>query len=445
MAAGNPRRAALRLIFAGGLWALAAGPVPAAEPDWASRREESWRIVWSTVNEVYFDPTFGGVDWTAVGERYRARLDGAAEPAALRSLLQAMLGELGRTHFQIVPREAAVFSPAERDRVGVLGVTLAADGDKVRVAAIAADSPAAAAGLPPGTEVQEIDGVRLAGVRDELAAAGFDATRAMRQLLALAGARLQAPVGTTVRIAGVTPTGERWQSELACAPHRGEWAEPIGNYPSLPLEWETRSADGIAYLRLSVFAPAAMRPLRTFLRGLKAGDGLIIDLRGNPGGITAMAPGLAGWLMDRETSLGSVRLRRGGMGYPVYPQEGAFLGPVAVLIDGGSASTSEILAAGLRDLGRARLFGERSAGAALPSLFKTLPNGDLFQYAIGDIRSPRGQSLEGTGVAPDEAVGRTAADLASGVDAPLAAATAWLRSRSGNENRESKRGGGSGS
>ncbi len=445
MAAGNPRRAALRLVLAGAIWAFGAAAVAAAEADWPARREESWRIVWSTVNEAYFDPTFGGVDWTSVGERYRARLDDAADPAALRALLQAMLGELGRTHFQIVPREAAVFSPAERDRVGVLGATLAADGEKVRVAAVAADSPSAAAGLPPGTEVQEIDGVRLADVRAKLAASGFDPARAMRQLLALAGARLQAPVGTKVRIAGVTPAGEPWQAELACAPHRGEWAEPIGNYPSLPLEWETRSADGIAYLRLSVFAPAAMRPLRTFLRGLKAGDGLIIDLRGNPGGVTAMAPGLAGWLVDRETSLGSVRLRRGGMGYPVYPQEGAFLGPVALLIDGGSASTSEILAAGLKDLGRARLFGERSAGAALPSLFKTLPNGDLFQYAIGDIRSPRGQSLEGAGVAPDEPVGRTAADLAGGVDAPLEAATAWLRGRLRNENRDAKREGGNGS
>lgn len=444
MAAGIPRRAALRFLFAGGLWVCAAGKAPAAEPDWPARREESWRIVWSTVNEVYFDPAFGGVDWAAVGGRYRARLGEAADAAALRALLQAMLGELGRTHFQIVPRAAAVFSPAERDRVGVLGMTLAADGEKVRVAAVAADSPAAAAGLPPGTEVLDIDGVRLAGVRDDLAAAGFEPARAMRQLLALAGARLQAPVGTTVRIAGVTPAGEPWRAELACAPHRGEWAEPIGNYPSLPLEWETRAADGIAYLRLSVFAPAAMRPLRTFLRGLKAGDGLIIDLRGNPGGVTAMAPGLAGWLVDRETSLGSVRLRRGGMGYPVYPQEGAFLGPVAVLIDGGSASTSEILAAGLRDLGRARLFGERSAGAALPSLFKTLPDGDLFQYAIGDIRSPRGQSLEGNGVAPDETVFRTGVDLARGVDAPVEAATAWLRDRMRSGKQQPAREGGSG-
>ena len=104
-----------------------------------------------------------------------------------------------------------------------------------------------------------------------------------------------------------------------------------------------------------------------------------------------------------------------------------FAGPVAILIDHGSASTSEILAAGLQEAGRARVFGETSAGAALPSSFRVLPTGDLFQYAVGDMKTPGGKLLEGHGVEPDEVVHNTRADLAAGRDRVQDAARAWIR------------------
>src|SRR5688572_14232856 len=74
---------------------------PAASVEWAVQRKETFEIVWKTVDEAYFDPTFGGVDWTAVGENYRARLDAAEDKPALRKLLQSMIGELRKTHFSI--------------------------------------------------------------------------------------------------------------------------------------------------------------------------------------------------------------------------------------------------------------------------------------------------------------------------------------------------------
>jgi len=97
-----------------------------------------------------------------------------------------------------------------------------------------------------------------------------------------------------------------------------------------------------------------------------------------------------------------------------------------VLIDCGSASTSEIMAAGLQEAKRARVFGETSPGAALPSLFKALPTGDLLQYAIADLQTPLGVLIEGRGVVPDEIVSRTLADLAGGRDPVLEAARRWL-------------------
>jgi carboxyl-terminal processing protease len=73
-----------------------------------------------------------------------------------------------------------------------------------------------------------------------------------------------------------------------------------------------------------------------------------------------------------------------------------------------------------------RVFGETSPGAALPSLFKELPTGDLLQYAIADVQTPRGVLIEGRGVMPDEVVLRTVEDLRAGRDPVRAAAERWL-------------------
>ena len=99
-----------------------------------------------------------------------------------------------------------------------------------------------------------------------------------------------------------------------------------------------------------------------------------------------------------------------------YPRMNSFKGKVAILIDGASGSTSEILAQGLQDIGRARVFGTRSAGCALPSSMVYLPNGDLFQYAFADYISVGGARLEGQGVTPDQEVPRVKEDIINRYD-----------------------------
>jgi carboxyl-terminal processing protease len=87
------------------------------------------------------------------------------------------------------------------------------------------------------------------------------------------------------------------------------------------------------------------------------------------------------------------------------------------------------MAEGLKDLGRARIFGTRTAGAALLSLFDKLPDGDGFQYAIANYISEGGQQLEGLGVTPDVETPITREALLAGKDPALDAAVAWIESR----------------
>jgi carboxyl-terminal processing protease len=215
-----------------------------------------------------------------------------------------------------------------------------------------------------------------------------------------------------------------------------QWSEPIGYFPSTPIRWNARvDADGIALMQFNIFVPPVMKKIRAFLRQLKKGDGLIVDLRGNGGGISGMAAGIGGLLCRQEFVLGSMHQRQGVFELDAYPQTSIFDGPVAILIDGSSASTSEILAAGLKEIHRARLFGEMSAGAALPSVFKDLPTGDLFQFAVADVTTPSGALLEGNGVTPDEQVLRKRSDLSVGRDPVIDAARKWIdaeRRKAGN-------------
>ena len=143
-----------------------------------------------------------------------------------------------------------------------------------------------------------------------------------------------------------------------------------------------------------------------------------------------MAPGIAGVLGKEETSLGTMTMRSGTNRFFVNPQPNPYLGPVVIVTDGGSASTSEIFAGGLQELGRAVVVGEKTAGAALPSFFQKLPTGALFQYAIADFKTPKGALIEGRGVAPDIEVKLTRSSLLEGRDAQLEAAIEHINKQS---------------
>jgi carboxyl-terminal processing protease len=159
-------------------------------------------------------------------------------------------------------------------------------------------------------------------------------------------------------------------------------------------------------------------------------EGFIVDLRGNPGGIGVMAMGMAGWFIARpDQNLGTLYMRDTTLKFVVNPRVTTYAGPLAILVDGASASTSEIMAQGLKDLGRARIFGTRTAAAALPSVFEKLPDGDGFQYAIANYISGGGQPLEGLGVTLDVETPLTREALLAGKDPALDAAVAWIESK----------------
>lgn len=397
------------------------------DADWPKTRRDTFDLVWDTINESYQDPTFGGVDWSAVKTSYEPRLTDAGDKLALRALLQSMLNELGKSHFSIMPQEAAVYTPEERTQVGTVGAEFTTtDGGDVVVNEIKPESAAAEAGLRPGDRIVRVAGRNMEEVRKLCAETGMTEARRDFYLSQFVSAPLSGPVGNEVEVEVEGADGKVRKLTLQSRMHTGEWSEPVGAVPSFPVDIQSRHEERVAYLRFNSFAPILMKDIRKFLREVRPDEGLVLDLRGNPGGLILMASGLCGWLSADSFSLGRMQMRAGVMNFDVYPQRNAFLGPVAVLIDNGSASSSEVLAAGLQEAGRARIFGENSAGAALPSSFLTLPTGDLLQYAVADLTTPKGATLEGIGVNPDKQVARSRDDIAAGRDPVLDAARDWI-------------------
>jgi C-terminal processing protease CtpA/Prc len=214
-------------------------------------------------------------------------------------------------------------------------------------------------------------------------------------------------------------------TEPARTPPEGT-AVRFGNLPETRLYFQSRALpDGAGYIHFNEFLdPASIMPqFEAALKSFHNAPGIILDLRGNPGGIGIMAMGIAGFFIDKPgLKLGDMTMRDATLKFVIFPRPETYQGPLAILIDEGSASTSEILAGGLQDLKRARIFGVKSAGAALPSDIIRLPNGDGFQYAQASYTSISGKILEGNGVTPDVIVEQTGAR-----DLVLEAADDWIR------------------
>jgi carboxyl-terminal processing protease len=147
-----------------------------------------------------------------------------------------------------------------------------------------------------------------------------------------------------------------------------------------------------------------------------------------------MVMGFGGYFVDSVRSLGTMKMRDLSLRFVINPQRSRndgstmspFTGPVAILVDPITASTSEIFAAGMQRIGRACVFGERTAGAALPALMNRLPSGDVFVHAVADFTDPEGKRIEGAGAVPDLEIPLSAEALSRGEDQAMDAAVRWL-------------------
>lgn len=398
---------------------------------------------WGRVTATYYDTTFGGRDWRGAREAARREARRARDAAGVRRAVEAMLARLGESHFAVIPAEALDHGPppaVAANSLGDVGLELRALDDGVVVSRVSAGSPAEGMGVRPGWWLERIGALEVAPFLRERLGGTSGAARSLARLhalLALQG-RLVGTVGSLVRL-GMRDGDDR-QVQLLL-PRRAVPAEVVrfGHLPPQRVRFEAeRRSDArgcVGVLRFNAWMTPVMPRLDDAMVEFRRCRGIIVDLRGNLGGVAAMVMGMGGYFLDSATSLGTMHTRAGPLRYVTSPRRSdrhgrplaPFAGALAILVDAHSASTSEIFAAALQVLGRARVFGEVTAGQALPSMLAPLPNGDVMQHVVADFTAPDGSRLEGRGVIPDRLVPLSREALLAGRDEPMLAAMAWLQ------------------
>lgn len=376
----------------------------------------------------------------------RERARNAQDPGEFRAAVTQLLASTGLSHHAIIPHDAV---PDGAVGEGRHGMTLAVIDGHAVVTRVEPGSPAAAAGVEPGWRLMSFSGDPL-----QMVIAPHLHARTARERLVQQQALetfIAARPGVLVEMefldrGGVPRMLDITFDEPTAPTIRFGMLPPIpaecGHRIIEPSEWKAlglgdAAAPRVGVIRLGVWMPTLAPCIDGAVDALRDCEGIVLDLRGNPGGLGLMATGVAGHFLEDPVSLGRMVTPEVTLEFPANPRlvdtKGnpvrPFAGPLAVLVDGGTASTSEIFAAGLEDVGRAEIFGGPSAGAALPSITTRLDNGDVLLYAIGDFRSARGRAIEGTGVVQGTDAPPALADYIACPDPVLRDALRWIESR----------------
>jgi carboxyl-terminal processing protease len=416
---------------------------PAAPPYDPAVGLETFDRAWQIVYQTHFDTTFNGVNWLALRDELRPRAAAAKSTEALRAVLSDMVGRLGQSHFALIPRELAdTLDPGrepEGAAVGDLGFDTRLLDDTLVVTSVEAGSPADSAGIRPGWVVVRIDKDSVARVLTALRGRTSRLKPAF-VLWSWAQARLNGAVGSTCTLELADAGNHARTVRLT---RRPQPSEPVkfGNLPT----FFARAADSVVrtpagreagWMEFNFWMAPLLNQLDDAVDRFRGLDGMVVDLRGNRGGLGGMIIGVAGHFFTERALLGTFQTRRQTLQIRANPRlvrrDGTrvqpYAGPVAILVDETSGSASEVFAGGMQAVGRARVFGETSVGGVLPAVTDRLPNGDVLYHAFAEFVTATGVHLEGRGVVPDEPVPLRRADLLAGRDPALDAALAWIDS-----------------
>lgn len=293
--------------------------------------------------------------------------------AAIEGMLDS-LGDEGHTRF-LTPEEVEESDRSYSGTYTGVGIDLERGNEELTVDSVTRESPAQEAGIRSGDVLVAVDGESVEGA---------DASEVVRMV--------RGPEGTTVKL-----TVRRDGTERDFTMKRAELENPS-------VSWRLLPGTKVAHMRLDLFSSRSAEEVSTAIdAALEAGaERIILDLRGNPGGQVDQAVRIAGEFLDPETV---VYLREDGSGErdEVRVDGGAepTQVPLVVLVDGGSASSSEIVAGALRDNDRATVVGTTTYGTGTVLKQYSLRDGSAILLGVAEWLTPNGDFIRESGIEPD--------------------------------------------
>lgn len=381
----TPKRAYFsQALFCGGLAAVTAvvslvGPgltrsVRAALQDSPKTvLDEAWQIV----NREYVDGTFNQVDWQSTRQTLLNKNYSSREQAytALRTALEKLQDPYTRF---MDPKQYEALSNQTSGELSGVGMRLELD-EKTKALTVVEpieNSPALKAGIQSGDQILAVDDKPTQGMNVEKASE-----------------LIRGDVGTKVKLRVRRQGREDFDLSIT----RARIELPTVRY-SLQQEGKNR----IGYIRLNEFSAHAAEQMRRAIKDLSTQkvDAFVLDLRGNPGGLLQASIDISRMWMNAGSIVRTVD--RQGNSEEIAANRTALTNlPLAVLVDGNSASSSEILTGALKDNKRAVIVGSQTFGKALVQSVHTLSDGSGLAVTIAHYYTPNGTDISHKGITPD--------------------------------------------
>lgn len=314
--------------------------------------------------------------WRIIQSDY-LKSDSLDKKEMVHGAIAGLLNSLGDQHSTFfTPKEAKIFQEDANGSFSGVGMEIGLRDKQLTVIAPMEDTPAWRAGMKAGDKIVEID---------EKSTDGITAEAAVRQI--------RGEKGTTVKLKIMRDSFDK--------PKEFPIIRDTIVVASVKLYF---TDNNIAHLKLSNFSEKA--PYDFYLAALdilkNQSQGLVLDLRNNPGGYLDVSINIAGWLINKEDTVTIERVKNGDDEILKASGNEALKDlPIVVLVNGGSASASEILAGALRDNRGIQIIGEKTFGKGSVQTVKTLFDDSMIKITVAEWLTPSGLSINKNGIEPD--------------------------------------------
>ena len=340
--------------------------------------KESIDEVWQIVDRQYVDGTFNQKDWRAIRKQYVVQKNYKTKEEAYKSI-RLMLKNLGDPYTRFMdPKEFRDLQVETSGQLIGVGIQLSQNEKtkKLEVIAPIEDTSASKAGILSKDIIIKID---------SKSTAGMDVNQAVQLI--------RGKEGTSVKLTVQRDSRQTLEFNLL--------RQQIEIHP-VEAKYRPNELNGIGYIRLKQFSANAATEMRTAIAKLESqgAKGYVLDLRSNPGGLLYGAIDIARMWLDDGKIVSTVN-RQGTGDISVANNTAITKKPLVVLVDGGSASASEILAGALQDNKRAQLVGATTFGKGLVQSVRPLSDGAGMAVTIAKYFTPSGKDINHAGIKPD--------------------------------------------
>jgi carboxyl-terminal processing protease len=338
--------------------------------------------------------------WTLVHQNY---VDQPVDNTKLvQGAITGMMNALGDSHTGYsTPLETTDLNNSLQGAFDGIGAYVDTKGAYLTITATIPGYPAAKAGLQSGDQIIAVNGEDVTGMDPDIVRL----------------TKVMGPAGTSVQLT-IQRTGVDKPLEFTIT----------REHIVIPFVTSKMLANNIAYIQITQFGETAASDFHTQLSQLMAQNpaGLVLDLRNNPGGYLTAAIAIASEFIDHGVIVSEKNSDGSKTPYNAAPGGLATSIPMVVLVNGNSASASEIVSGAIQDDGRGKLVGELTYGKGSVQEYFPLNDGGLARITVAKWLTPNGRTIDKIGLTPDQVVALTQADITAGLDPQLDAALKLL-------------------